>query len=126
MQLLDRIGGDLTLLAQKFEEAAEMRDKERKMIAKLNEAQDKWDNSEKSSRPQVTEDDVADIVAMVTGIPLAKVAESETENISIPLPAGNDLVVSVDFGKRLSYPCGIDMHDAHLAWTSPQQEGGQP
>ena len=53
-------------------------------------------------------------------------AESETENISIPLPAGNDLVVSVDFGKRLSYPCGIDMHDAHLAWTSPQQEGGQP
>ena len=53
-------------------------------------------------------------------------AESETENISIPLPAGNDLVVSVDFGKRLSYPCGIDMHDAHLAWTSPKQEGGQP
>ena len=53
-------------------------------------------------------------------------AEDETENISIPLPSGNDLVVSVDFGKRLSYPCGIDMHDAHLAWTSPQQEGGQP
>ena len=53
-------------------------------------------------------------------------AESETENISIPLPAGNDLVVRVDFGKRLSYPCGIDMHDAHLAWTSSQQEGGQP
>ena len=53
-------------------------------------------------------------------------AESETENISIPLPAGNDLVVRVDFGKRLSYPCGVDMHDAHLAWTSPRQEGGQP
>ena len=53
-------------------------------------------------------------------------AEDETENISIPLPSGNDLVVSVDFGKRLSYPCGIDMHDAHLAWTSPRQEGGQP
>jgi len=66
---------------QKFEEAADMRDKERKLIAKLNEAQEKWDNSDKSSRPTVTEDDVADIVAMVTGIPLAKVAESETEKL---------------------------------------------
>ncbi len=66
---------------QKFEEAAEMRDKERKMITKLNKAQEKWDNSDKSSRPTVTEDDVADIVAMVTGIPLAKVAESESEKL---------------------------------------------
>lgn len=66
---------------QKFEEAAEMRDKERKMISKLKEAQDKWDSAEESSRPSVTEEDVADIVAMVTGIPLAKVAESETEKL---------------------------------------------
>ena len=66
---------------QKFELAAEMRDKERRMIAKLKVAQEKWDNSEKSSRPKVTEEDVADIVSMVTGIPLAKVAESETEKL---------------------------------------------
>ena len=66
---------------QKFEQAAEMRDKERKMISKLKEVQEKWDNVEKSSRPLVTEEDVADIVSMVTGIPLAKVAESETEKL---------------------------------------------
>ena len=66
---------------QKFEQAAEMRDKERRMIAKLKVAQEKWDSSEKSSRPKVTEEDVADIVSMVTGIPLAKVAESETEKL---------------------------------------------
>ncbi len=66
---------------QKFEQAAEMRDKERKMISKLKEVQEKWDNVEKSSRPVVTEEDVADIVSMVTGIPLAKVAESETEKL---------------------------------------------
>ncbi len=58
-----------------------MRDKERRMIAKLKIAQEKWDSSEKSSRPKVTEEDVADIVSMVTGIPLAKVAESETEKL---------------------------------------------
>ena len=51
------------------------------MINKLNVAQEKWDNSDKGLRPTVTEDDVADIVAMVTGIPLAKVAESETEKL---------------------------------------------
>ena len=66
---------------QKFEEAAEMRDQERKMISKLQVAQDKWDSAEETSRPAVTEEDVADIVAMVTGIPLAKVAESETEKL---------------------------------------------
>ena len=66
---------------QKFEEAAEMRDKERKLISKLSDAQKKWSDSDKASRPYVTEDDVADIVAMVTGIPLAKVAESETEKL---------------------------------------------
>ncbi len=66
---------------QRFEQAAEMRDKERKMIAKLKEAQEKWNNSEESSRPEITEEDVADIVSMVTGIPLAKVAESETEKL---------------------------------------------
>ena len=66
---------------QKFEEAAEMRDKERKLTSKLNDEQKKMDNADKSSRPIVTEDDVADIVAMVTGIPLAKVAESETEKL---------------------------------------------
>jgi hypothetical protein len=53
-------------------------------------------------------------------------AEDETENISIPLPSGNDLVVRVEFGERLAYPCGVDMHDAHLVWTSLPQQGGQP
>ncbi len=66
---------------QKFEVAADMRDKERKLIAKLNDAQKKWDSDDASSRPVVTEDDVADIVSMITGIPLAKVAESETEKL---------------------------------------------
>ena len=45
---------EAVIAKQKFEEAAEMRDKERKMIAKLNAAQEKWDNSEKTSRPIVT------------------------------------------------------------------------
>jgi len=63
---------------QKFEQAADMRDKERKLISKLNDAQDKWDRDDVASRPVVTEEDVADIVSMITGIPLAKVAESET------------------------------------------------
>jgi ATP-dependent Clp protease ATP-binding subunit ClpC len=72
---------EAVIAQQKFEKAAEIRDKERKMISQLNDVQEKWDSSENSSRPIVTEDDVADIVAMVTGIPLAKVAKSETEKL---------------------------------------------
>jgi len=66
---------------QKFEQAADMRDKERKLISKLNKAQDKWNSNDNSLRPLVTDEDVADIVSMITGIPLAKVAESETEKL---------------------------------------------
>ena len=46
---------------QRFEQAAEMRDKERKMISKLKNVQEKWDSAEKSSRSVVTEEDVAEI-----------------------------------------------------------------
>tara|TARA_Y100000590_G_scaffold303751_1_gene342465 strand:+ start:3888 stop:6341 length:2454 start_codon:yes stop_codon:yes gene_type:complete len=69
---------ETVIAQQKFEQAADMRDKERKLLSKLKEAQDTWDGDEKSTRPIVSEDDVADIVSMVTGIPLAKIAESES------------------------------------------------
>jgi len=69
---------ETVIAQQKFEQAADMRDKERKLISKLNEAQDDWDSNDKDSRTLVSEEDVADIVSMVTGIPLAKIAESES------------------------------------------------
>ena len=51
---------------------------------------------------------------------------TDPENLDLKLPAGNELAVTVEFGEQVTYPCGVDLHDAHLIDPSPQQTGGQP
>ena len=48
--------------------------------------------------------------------------DSIPEKLSIPLPEGDELTVGVDFGERIVYPCGVDMHDAHFAVASMTKE----
>jgi ATP-dependent Clp protease ATP-binding subunit ClpC len=67
--------------AQKFEEAAKHRDKEQKLIAKLAKVQKKWLEEEHSKPELISEDTIADVVALVSGIPVNKVAESETKKL---------------------------------------------
>ena len=66
---------------QKFEKAAELRDKERKLKDKLSQVQSEWHEEEEINKPVITEDDVADVVSMITGIPLQKVAENESQRL---------------------------------------------
>jgi len=49
--------------------------------------------------------------------------DSIPEKLSIPLPKGDELTVLVDFEERIVYPCGVDMHDAHLAVANTVKEG---
>lgn len=49
--------------------------------------------------------------------------DSIPEKLSIPLPKGDELTVVVDFEERIDYPCGVDMHDAHLAVANTVKEG---
>ncbi|MFP6899514.1 MAG: hypothetical protein VCA36_01140, partial [Opitutales bacterium] len=53
-------------------------------------------------------------------------AEDASQYLSLPIPAGQELVVGVEFGERLTYPCGIDLHDAHLAGPTSPEQGGRP
>lgn len=64
--------------SQQYEKAAELRDTERKLQEKLEEAKTKWEEESKSHRIQVTEEHVAEVVSMMTGIPLQRVAQSES------------------------------------------------
>ena len=66
--------------SQKFETAAQIRDKERKVKIKLEEEKSIF-NDQNYIKPVITADDVADVVATMTGIPLSKVAESETTRL---------------------------------------------
>ncbi len=63
--------------SQQYEKAAELRDNERKLQERLETAKTKWEEDSKNNRVVVTEEDVAEVVSMMCGIPVTKVSESE-------------------------------------------------
>lgn len=66
---------------QKYEEAAKLRDSEKKLIESLDTAKEAWEKETNETVYPVTEDDVAEVVAMMTGIPVNRVAESEGKKL---------------------------------------------
>jgi len=64
--------------SQQYEEAARLRDTERKLNNELDAAKKKWEEHSKSHKETVTEEHVAEVVAMMTGIPVQRVAEKES------------------------------------------------
>jgi len=62
---------------QKYEEAARYRDDERKAQAQLESLKAKWEEDSKVNRQMVTEENVAEVVAMMTGVPVQRIAENE-------------------------------------------------
>jgi ATP-dependent Clp protease ATP-binding subunit ClpC len=69
------------VLEQDFEKAAELRDKERQLRAKLETMKVNWRENREKITPVVTEEDVAHVVSKWTGIPLYKLEETETERL---------------------------------------------
>lgn len=67
---------------QKYEEAAKLRDDEKNIEAALESAQKQWEEDSKLNREIVTEDNVAEVVSMMTGIPVNRVAEAESNRLS--------------------------------------------
>ncbi len=63
--------------AQKYEEAAKLRDEERKLKENLEIETEVWSNELNTVRKEITEEDVANVVSMVTGIPVSKVSQDD-------------------------------------------------
>ena len=72
---------DDKVLAQLFEDAAKLRDKERQLITKLAKAQKQWQVGQEESSVIIGSDTIADVVSLMTGVPLSKVAESESQRL---------------------------------------------
>jgi ATP-dependent Clp protease ATP-binding subunit ClpC len=68
--------------SQKYEEAAKLRDREKQLQEKLEAAKKKWEEDTKSHRVTVTEENVEEVVAMMTGIPVTRVAEKESGRLA--------------------------------------------
>ena len=70
-----------TIQSQKYEEAAKFRDIERQLMNNLEKAMRKWEEESKIHREMVTEDNVAEVVAMMTGVPVQRIARNESERL---------------------------------------------
>ncbi len=66
---------------QQYEKAADLRDKESKLSRQLEFAKVQWEEESKTRRYPVTEDDIAEVVSMMTGIPVKRVAQSESKKL---------------------------------------------
>lgn len=67
---------------QKYEEAAKLRDDEKRIEKDLAIAQEQWEEDSKNNRVTVTEDNVADVVSMMTGIPVNRIAQTESNKLA--------------------------------------------
>lgn len=68
--------------SQRYEEAAKLRDIERQLNEDLDKARKKWEENSKNNRQTVSEEDVAKVVSMITGIPVSKVNQNENKKLS--------------------------------------------
>ncbi len=72
---------DDAIASQQYELAAELRDKELTLNQNLEELEKEWREGRLKDRAQVTEEDIAEVVSMWTGIPVTRLAQEETERL---------------------------------------------
>ena len=76
-----RIKKETMVAEQKFEDAALLRDSEHKLIKRLGDLHKDWVAKEKMNPVHISRQNIADVVALMTGIPLNKMAESESQKL---------------------------------------------
>ncbi len=67
--------------SQRFEEAAALRDTEKRLGEELEKAKTQWEEESKHKRYPITEEHIAEVVSMMTGIPVKRMVQAETEKL---------------------------------------------
>lgn len=67
---------------QKYEEAARLRDNEKTLEQNLKEAQEEWERESKENKISVNDENIADVVSMMTGIPVNRIAKTESNKLA--------------------------------------------
>jgi ATP-dependent Clp protease ATP-binding subunit ClpC len=87
---------EAAISAQQYEYAAELRDREMKLQHKLDEMEEGWESEREVSKPVVTEEDIAEVVSMWTGIPVSRIASEESARLLQMEDSLHDRVVGQD------------------------------
>lgn len=72
---------NLAVRNQQYEKAADLRDQESKLIRQLDQEKIRWEEEAKTKRYPVEEENIAEVVSMMTGIPVRRVAQSESKKL---------------------------------------------
>jgi len=72
---------DQVVRSQNFEKAAILRDREKQLLRELEVSKKRWNDEQDSAYARVTEEDVSEVLAMMTGIPVQRVAQSESDRL---------------------------------------------
>jgi len=67
--------------SQRFEEAASLRDSEKRLQEDLEKAKNEWEEESKHKRFPIEEEDIAEVISMMTGIPVKRMVQAETEKL---------------------------------------------
>ncbi len=67
--------------SQRFEEAASLRDTEKRLGEELERAKIQWEEESKNKRYPITEENIAEVISMMTGIPVKRMVQAETEKL---------------------------------------------
>ncbi len=81
---------------QQYEKAADLRDDESKLVRQLEFAKVEWEEEAKTKRYPVNEDDIAEVVSMMTGIPVIRVAQSESNKLVGMTKDLQDVIIGQD------------------------------
>ncbi len=68
-------------MLEEFENAANLRDKQTKLEKQYEEAKNEWKNAQNGMSTSLSEEDIAEVIAGWTGIPLTKINETESEKL---------------------------------------------
>jgi ATP-dependent Clp protease ATP-binding subunit ClpC len=82
--------------SQRFEEAASLRDKEKRLGEQLEKAKNDWEEESKNKRYLITEEHIAEVVCMMTGIPVKRMVQAETEKLRRMNDDMKDMVIGQD------------------------------
>ena len=82
--------------SQKYEEAAKLRDTEKNLLEELDRAKAEWEAETKTKRYEVSEDSVAEVVSMMTGIPLQRVGQADSAKLLNMYDKVNEKIIGQD------------------------------
>ena len=103
--------------SQKFEEAASLRDTEKRLQEDLERAKNNWEEESKHKRYPIDEDNIAEVVSMMTGIPVKRMVQAETEKLRKMNEDMKDMVV----GQDDAILQGGESHSAEPGWPQRSQ-----